>query len=375
VRFRDGAAFSVATFVGVRVLLSLVAVIAVRYPEPPPTVRPDLGAVGTPGWHNAFDGTDRWDAKWFERIAREGYGWNEASAAFFPGYPLIINFVVEVSPFDETRSALLISNAAFLAALIVLFALTAREFSLAVARRTVLLLALFPTSFFFLAPYSESIFLLSTLLTFWWARRGDWPKAACAGFIAAATRSVGILLVPSLLIEARHPPAGERRNAVIWSTVPLAAPVLYGLYWLVRADDALRPFHAQSSWLRVMTFPVVTLGNALALAVAGSTSAHGLYWTADFVLTALLLLPLTMRWRLVPPTYLVFVLAVVLVVLSYPPSYRPLVSAPRYLMVLFPLFWPMAVWLHGRWFRFAVAASAAGFVFMAATFMNWGLIT
>ena len=58
----------------------------------------------------------------------------------------------------------------YLAALVVLYGLTAREYDVPTARRATVLLALFPASFFFLVPYSESLFLLLTVLTFWWFR-------------------------------------------------------------------------------------------------------------------------------------------------------------------------------------------------------------
>src|SRR5207249_2778355 len=114
---------------------------------------------------------NRWDAGWFERIAQEGYDANDASAAFFPGYPLAIRAIAAVLPIGEQGAAILVSNAAFVGALIVLFALTTFEFSIPMAKRAVLLLGCFPASFFFLSPYSESLFLLASLLCFWWARR------------------------------------------------------------------------------------------------------------------------------------------------------------------------------------------------------------
>ena len=62
-------------------------------------------------------------------------------------------------------------------------------------------------AFFLIAPYGEGLFLLLTILAFWGARRDRWWLAGLAGAAAAATRSVGILLVPALLVEAGIPPA------------------------------------------------------------------------------------------------------------------------------------------------------------------------
>src|SRR5436190_23296584 len=129
VRFRDGVVFSGAVFLGMRVVLSLLAVLTVGTVRPPSFAGSGMEIPATPGWHNAIDGTDRWDAGWFERIAQEGYDPNDASAAFFPGYPLTIRAITIALPVGEPGAALLVSNTAFLGSLIVLFALTSFEFS------------------------------------------------------------------------------------------------------------------------------------------------------------------------------------------------------------------------------------------------------
>src|SRR5436190_6659379 len=172
-RLRDGAWFCVAVYLGVRILLSVVAIVGVR-----DGAAASGGAVGahgqgaeqpaTAGLHNAIDGTVRWDAHWYLAIAHDGYDASGRDAAFFPGYPLLTRLVDAGTPLGTVGAALLVSNVAFLGSLIVVYGLTWREYSEIVARRAVALIALFPTAFFFLAPYSESLFLLASLLTFWW---------------------------------------------------------------------------------------------------------------------------------------------------------------------------------------------------------------
>jgi hypothetical protein len=375
VRLRDGVAFSGAVFIAVRLLLSLVAVLTVRSTEPPSVTPPTVSVPATPGWHNALDGTNRWDAAWFEGVARYGYDWSTQSAAFMPAYPLVIRGLAAALPVDETDAGLIASNVAFFLALVVLFALTEYEYSREFARRTVLLLAFFPASFFYFAPYSESLFLLATSLTFWWARRGRWGGAAAAGFVAVATRSVGVFLIPALVWEARSQSGSRRDRALVASFAPLSALALYSLYWLVHAGDALRPLHAEAFWPRGLAIPLITLGNGLWLGIMGLGYPGGIPWTADFILTAALLVPLCMAWKMIPRPYLPYVVVTVLFVLSFTPVYRPLVSAPRYIMVLFPIFWSMAGVLPGRRLYVVLGCFLLGFVLMSASFMNWGLIT
>jgi hypothetical protein len=62
----------------------------------------------------------------------------------------------------------------------------------------VLLTAIFPFSFFFGAVYTESTFLLFTLLAFYGFRTRRWALGGVAGAIATATRVTGIMMWPAL---------------------------------------------------------------------------------------------------------------------------------------------------------------------------------
>jgi Gpi18-like mannosyltransferase len=355
----------------VRLTVSLTGALTVGTVTPP-AFDPD-GERAT-GIHNAVDGTNRWDALRFEEIASFGYRTDDVSAAFFPGYPIAIREVDIASPFGAFGSAILVSNLSYLAALVVLYGLTARELDVPVARRAVVLLASFPTSFFFLAPYSESLFLLLTLLSFWWYRAGRWTIGGLAGAGASIVRSAGVLLVPALVAEALTQHGRSRRRAVTAALLPLLGPLAYGLYWLGRTGEMLQPFRAQGAWFRTFQWAPTTLWNAIRLGGQGIGDARGLYWTIDLLLTAIVLVSLVAGWRAIRTTYLVYVLATIVVVLSYPLPERPLLSAPRFLVVLFPAFWGMATVVRGRWMIPTVAAFGIGFVVLSSWFMNWGYI-
>ena len=375
VRFRDGVPFALGVFICIRLVLSLTGVGTVGTVQPPSDATAGGEVSAEPGWHNAFDGTDRWDSVWFERIAAEGYDATDASAAFFPGYPLSIRAVMTVTPLEPFAAATLVSNAAFIGALIVLYALTVREYDTARARRTLVLLACFPASFFFLAPYSESLFLLASLLGFWWARSERWGRAGAAGIVAALTRSVGILLVPALVVEAWQRGDERRRwRRVALACLPVLAVIGVGLYWGIRSGDVLRPLHAQDAWMRsFLPFPV-TIGRGVVLGVQGVGDPRGIYWTADLLLTTLLVAPLVVRWRSIPTPYLVYAASSMLVVLSYPLPARPMLSDPRLLLVAFPAFWAMADIFRGRVFLVAAVTFAIGFIAISSAFMNWGFV-
>jgi hypothetical protein len=373
VGLRDGAPFAIAVFLVVRATLSLVAILTVRDASPPASAASGLETAAVPGVHNAIDGTNRWDALWFERIAERGYAPLDADAAFFPAYPLAIHALDVASPLGTFGSALFVSDAAFLGALIVLYALTARERSVESARKTIVLTACFPASFFFLAPYSESLFLLLAAATFWWVRAGRWPAGAAAAFGAALTRSVGVLLVPALLIEAWGSRL-DRPSRIAWSLTPLLAPLAYGLYWWRRTGDLLWPVHVQSAWGRTFSFAPVTLARGIWLGISGLFGSSSIFLTADLLLTLLLVVPLVLAWRSVPPVYLAYAGATILVFLSYPLASRPLLSDPRFLLVVFPAFWALGERLRGPIYPVTVALFLIGYVAMSSAFMNWAFV-
>ena len=206
-RIREGVRYSLVVFLGLRLGLFVLALLGQGL------VPHDIQPVSVPGWpapafghgwSQLFLVWERFDGLWFLKIANSGYSVTDHSAAFFPLYPLVIRVVSFVLGGHPYAASLLVSNGAFAGSLVVLYFLTASELSESGARKAVLYMAVFPSAFFFLAPYSESLFLLATLGAFWGARRGKWWVAGICGVLASATRNVGVLLVPALVLEALH---------------------------------------------------------------------------------------------------------------------------------------------------------------------------
>src|SRR5258708_29041668 len=66
------------------------------------------------------------------------------------------------------------------------------------AERAVVLTAVFPFAFFFGVVYTESLFLLLTVLSFYGFRTRRWWLGGAAGALATATRVNAILMLPAL---------------------------------------------------------------------------------------------------------------------------------------------------------------------------------
>jgi len=203
-------------------------------------------------WAN-FDGVH------YLHIADEGYSGFEQ--AFFPLYPILIKYLGELIG-NNLLAGLFISNACFLISLVILYKLVRLDFSAKTAKWTVFFLALFPTSFFFGAVYTESLFLMLVLLSFWGARTGRWWLAGIAGMLAGATRFVGLILLPAILVEfvglrvnfykgikvsCRKVDIDKMKNLIWVLVVPLGL-VCYMVYLAKATGDPLMFIHSQPAF-------------------------------------------------------------------------------------------------------------------------------
>jgi hypothetical protein len=152
------------------------------------------------------------DGRWYRDILENGYssvpgGW-PSNAAFFPVYPLTGRLVAQITGLDSELVLVGLSNAFLLCALAVMSTYVARRSdntSPAFGGYVLFLVALFPTTLFFRAAYSEATFLLLSALFLHGLQRG-WPLSPLALVVAlaTATRPVGIALVPVFGLAAWH---------------------------------------------------------------------------------------------------------------------------------------------------------------------------
>ena len=339
----------------------------------------------------------RWDAVWYLRVADGGYGESEARAAFFPLYPLLVRSLA--TPFGASPAALLlsayaISLAAFLAALVLLWRLVALELGERMAQPALLLLAVFPAALYFGAPYGESLFLALSVGAFYAARTGRWAAAGACAAAAAATRNSGVLLMlPLALIWW-----GSRERRVgdgAWILVAPLGLVAFALYLGLAEGDALRFAHAHEAWYRELKLPVVGAWDALVAAWDGlrqvvSNQRETVYFPragGDPIRVGALNLMLFGSlafgvvacvgvFRRLPLAYGVWVAVSLLLPLSEPVRPEPLMSLPRFLAVLFPIFMWLALWCEERAATARVAAaSALGLGLFAAQFATWHWIS
>ena len=204
---------------------------------------------------------NHWDAANYVRIAQFGYQ-TPYDVAFFPLFPLLITaFAHILGSWSYLLVGTIISNAALLGALFVIYQLAVEAGGEQVAQRTLLYLCIFPTAFYFFAPYNESLFLLLTASTFLAMRQQRWWLAGLLGLLAALTRSAGILLVVPYMVElwtTRESITASRQNMLFRILPILLIPLgtaLYAIYCWHISGNPLDFIAVQSHWGRHTTWP------------------------------------------------------------------------------------------------------------------------
>ncbi|MGO8905037.1 MAG: mannosyltransferase family protein [Solirubrobacteraceae bacterium] len=365
----------------------------------------------------------RWDAAWYLVIAHYGYrpdlgSLTSSRTAFFPLYPMVLRAIASFGP-PPILAGVLLSVIALALALYGIHRLTTLELSRArptvagrpaldVARLAVLVTAFAPMAFYFSAVYSESLYLALSVGLFWCARQGRWAAVGALGALAGATRSAGVvLLLPALVIylygprEDRVPdlvdlrrwrPRYRPRRDLLWLGLIPAGLALYMAYLALAGGDGLMPFHAQDVWGRHFAGPFVGIWDGLRAALGGarqllSQQRNHLYYPTgpgspfveaghNLMLLAFLIGAVAAVMgvlRTLPPAYGVYVIAALALPLSYPVTAQPLMSLPRFLVVLFPLSMWLASWLaaHPRAQRPALVASGLLQALFVAQFATW----
>lgn len=148
-----------------------------------------------------IEGFTRWDGAWYIDIAQKGYFFHPegmSSIAFFPMYPLLIRMASVL--FNESYVVgIIISNIALFGSFFILYKITKKTINEVVAYRSLLLLSVFPFSFFLSSVYTEALFLFLTLGAFAFAHQKRWILTGIAVALASLTRIQGVFLVPVFL--------------------------------------------------------------------------------------------------------------------------------------------------------------------------------
>lgn len=319
----------------------------------------------------------RWDSSWYHSVEVEGYRFDpsrpENNVGFYPLYPKAAGLLARALHTPLLATGIALSIACLGAALLLMGDLFAGWGGAGSGVAGAAALLAFPTAFFLAAFYTESLFLLCLVAAFWAARRERWLLAGIAGFAAGLTRFNGFLIVPALALQAwlsvRTRREGSRLRPALAVLLAAAGACAYPLYlWNRFGDPLLYVRSKMMGWPVKPTAPWTLLGSVgsglwtdLAARRVGSLVellSVGLFT----VLTVALF-----RRGLKPEG--VFAGSTLLLLLTS----GTLAGVQRYVLVLFPCYFPLAQYLRTR----PAVAVAYGFlgigggVVLLHRFVHW----
>ena len=337
-----------------------------------------------------------WDGLWYSQIADLGYGsFPTANPAYWPLYPWLMEGGARLTGLPLEVIGWVLSNIFVVVALGFVYALVRLDFPEQIARITLWVLALFPMALFFSAVYTESLFLMLAAGALYFARTRAWALAGILGLLAALSRSNGVmLLLPFAVLFIQQFGWSPRRwlttglASAAFAILPILGPVLFYVY--LNAEDIPQTptspafVAVQGQWYRYSAPPWETLRCAIAdctgpvdheyipdnFAVIGadwtwvreliddpswshitSYEFRDMFAQSDTVELVSLLLFLGLAiigLRILPLYQTAYLLPPLLFPLFQPGAVHPLMSIPRFGIVLFPLFVVLAILLQRR---------------------------
>jgi hypothetical protein len=285
----------------------------------------------------------RWDAKWYLSIVTKGYVANSnitnylSNLAFFPLYPYLVKPIGWIFPRAQSSQSIyllfgiILSNLFFLAAAGLLYKLVVNWIAdETIARNTLLLLFVFPTSFYFSCFYSESLFLFLSLASLMAGLNQKWWLAGLLGALCTLSRSPGILMIIPifwLYMNSRKWQIRRMRGDVLWLLLLPVALSLFFLSLYPKTGSFWSPLLAQAAWGRGGDLGKDLLGLIQSPAL-NPRQMDAVFWIIFLLIT------LVGMWKLPSRFYGVYALAQ----LALPISSGTFFSASRLIVVIFPVF-------------------------------------
>jgi hypothetical protein len=248
--------------------------------------------------------------------------------------------------------------------------------------------AIFPTAFFLLAAYSESLFLLCVVAALYHARKGrarggQWLIACLWAALAPLARLPGIAILVPLAVEfacQRRESRGTEHPLTWGDGWPLLVPVLGGLAYpfyvrfVLGADTLWAPYavHRQR-FVGQFAMPWQSVWRAIRVLASGKFRTIEPF---DLCFTLLFIGLTVAAFRRLPLAYAVYMAVMLLGALAKVGEVQPLLSLSRYVLALFPGFVLLAMVgeRSAWWNRAIVYPSVALSVFYAGQFVLWGWV-
>ena len=299
---------------------------------------------------------NRWDSRWFESIATEGYIGTYVSdfedfrynTAFFPGFPALVRGGIALG-LNPTIAGMLISLVAGFAAVLAIGRLVRQVGG--DPRWGALAWVVAPTAVFLSAAYTEALFAAFAFWAWTLAKDGRWWWVALLAGLAGFVRPNGMFLAAALvvLVLTTRP---FRWQHLLAAVAPLVSTAVFFYYlWTLTGNwNAWSQAH-EDFWGRQVVDPITSLVNSYNLIFTFSptgepSSRFVTEILAMVVLVVVIVITARKKWW-GEATYTLLTA----VSLGTSSMYY---SIPRTLVLVFPLWVLLGLWLgRSTWRRWA----------------------
>ncbi|MCC6220454.1 MAG: hypothetical protein IT291_04340 [Deltaproteobacteria bacterium] len=309
------------------------------------------------------------DASWYVGIAINGY--DEAVSpsdkarnwTFFPFFPLLMKCASAIVG-NHLLAGLIISNVCFFFGLVFMHRLQCLlGLSAASANRAIWFVALYPTSYFFSVPLTESLFFFLSVVAFYYLRREKYIVSGVLLCLAIATRPTGAMMLPAVCMALKERGILFTRHALAFL---LLAPIgIVGFMWLmyILTTDPLAFYRNQLAWgrgqMNLMGLFSEIVAHPLKLMIGWNFILLNL-GSGVFVFAASIYFLFKRQY-----TWALFLI----VPLAFMLNTGTVQSMARFAMVMFPAFFALSEWTRNAVFdRVVVVTSSALLALMTALY-------
>lgn len=319
----------------------------------------------------------QWDAGYYLSLAAHGYPahavgavqtGNRAFYAFGPLYPALTRITHDITGIGYVTSGELVSTVGLVVALAALWKLVDLEAGRRAADGACVMLLAWPSAFFLVATYPESVTLAAGTLAFLAVRRGHFAAAGVLAAAAAMGKYYLVLLLVPLAMEVWFAPRGRGTwragRDLEWLSpvrvtaarlVAVAAPtvlafVAWVAYQKAHFGEWLAFVRSQAHWHRHLSWPWTSIGHAVSDLVHWrllDTSTASVTELFDLVTVLLLAVAAVLAFVRIRPSYGVL-LGLVWCVFTFQTI---LLSESREVLVLFPFFAVLGLWVARHQWR------------------------
>ncbi len=210
----------------------------------------------------SIDGWFRWDSGWYKRIAERGYyiEGQQSDVAFFPLFPYLSRYLGYVVG-NHFLAGFLISNFSTLFAIFFMYLIALSMTDAGRAKRSIILILLFPASFFLSAYYTEGLFLLTITGSTYFFFKRNYLLSGIFGMAAMLTRSTGLILFVAFSLYLLYEILQKRERFSISMLYLLLIPsglLIFMLMLRVQVGDPFAFSKFQAGWGRHFLFPIFT---------------------------------------------------------------------------------------------------------------------